>query len=132
MDLFGSLDIDLCHYFHGNLSDRSYNVREYLALMLYPFNDYFYIDEQGLISWKYMDVSLYDSFCAINKLNNSISKAQKMIGKSINLAFFKKSIDEIRRTFEKTQSVYLLNREMNKMIDYVKENYWRISEESQR
>ena len=104
MNLFGSLDVDVCHYFHGNLSDRSYNVREYLALMLYPFNDYFRIDEQGLISWKYTDVSLYDSFCAINKINNSISNAQKIIRKNFDLAFFKKRIDQIRKEFEKTQS----------------------------
>ena len=70
--LFGSIDVDLYHFYHGDLSNRSYNVREYLSLMLYPFEEHFYVDDMGLISWKSTDSTLFHAFCRINEINNSI------------------------------------------------------------
>ena len=71
-NIIGSVNVDTFHFYHGNLSNRSYGVRTYLALMMFPFSNYFFVDDMGLLTWKTTNTKLYDMFGNIEGINNSM------------------------------------------------------------
>lgn len=71
-EIVGSVNVDIYHFYHGNLSNRSYGVRTYLALMMFPFSNYFFVDDMGLLTWKTTNTKLYDMFGNIESINNSM------------------------------------------------------------
>lgn len=108
--IIGSVDEDIYHFFHGNLSNRSYSIRTYLALMLFPVMNYFYVDDIGLLAWKNIDTPLYDMFGNIELINNSMENAKRMIGDKLDLGEWKLAIDKVQNGYYVNKSLPLVKR----------------------
>lgn len=108
--IIGSVDVDIYHFFHGNLSNRSYSIRTYLALMLFPVMNYFYVDDIGLLAWKNTDTPLYDMFGNIELINNSMENAKRMIGNELDFDEWKSAIDRIQNSHYVNKSIPLVKK----------------------
>jgi len=108
--IIGSVDVDTFHFYHGNLSNRSYGVRTYLALMMFPFSNYFFVDDIGLLTWKTTNTKLYDMFGNIEGINDSMKIANQMLGNDVNLNDWKCAIDRIQNNFYVNKNIAIVKR----------------------
>lgn len=94
MNLIGYVDVEICHFYHGETSGRSQVQRQIMLLTQYPWlNRIVKDDEQGLLSWIDTKHYFYDIASKLHTVNNDVNNAARLFQKKLDYFKFFQEIE---------------------------------------
>lgn len=94
-NIMGATYVDVCHFFHGDMTNRSYGQRDFMISVFYPWmNKYIYDDEKGLLSWLDFSNPMFKVISNLHLVRNKKENANELMKGLIDYTSF---YDHIRK-----------------------------------
>ena len=87
--IVGATYVDVYHFFHGDMANRSYGQRDFMIAAFYPWmNKYIYDDENGLLAWLDFSNSMFKVISNLHLVSNKKENANELMKGIIDYSGF--------------------------------------------
>ena len=94
VNIIGDVDVDICHFYHGVMKNRSYVQRDYMWASQYPwFGRLIQLDSNGILQWIDTEHYFYKALVNFHTINDDIKKAAQLLSPYIDYQNFVADFD---------------------------------------
>lgn len=117
--LVDGVNVQVCHFYHGDRENRSYGQRQYILLTQFPWQDRLVVDDaRGLASWVDTKHYFYNVASKMHLVNNKLENANNLLKEHIDYVQFhsqvRKFFDSVDSFQSKDEAVRFIYEKLNK------------------
>ena len=117
-DILGELDMDVCHFYHGDVCKRSRTQRHFMLLTEFPWKDRILVDDShNLLSWIDTKHKFYHIAANMGNVDNDKTKASHLIGGNIDYLRFERRIRELQSKRNENMDRFTLVKTIHELIE---------------
>lgn len=114
--IFGHVNVDVFHFYHGDSVNRSYGQRDYMISAFYPWmNRYVYEDDKGLLAWLDFRNKMFNVIRKMDMVNNEKKNAIALMQDIIDYNGFYNEIRKNIYTFS-DQPKHVIVKEIHDLL----------------